>query len=309
VAVKVIIFYSWQSDLPNGTNRSFIQRALETAARDLPNDDSISVEPVVDRDTANTPGSPDIADTILKKIDAADIVVADVSIVNYGSSARPTPNPNVLIELGYALKSLGSARLILIQNTAFGGVETLPFDLRTKRVLGYNCPESSVERAPIRQRLQTSLRDALRTILAQAEPKASSGYPIELEIAYKNKKIRSERHDYELLVKMTNKGTKPISDWHVDVECPTRLLEPPGRLLEVRERSDSSRTFLRATLETHPGVIYPGDAKLVSIDYRIDHDLYWNWGNLSNEFITATAYVGGSIAASAEKKVWDLQIF
>jgi hypothetical protein len=97
--VKVTIFYSWQSDLPNGTNRSFIQKALETAAQDLRNDNSIAVEPVVDRDTANTPGSPDIADTILKKIDAADIVVADVSIINHGSKARPTPNPNVLIEM------------------------------------------------------------------------------------------------------------------------------------------------------------------------------------------------------------------
>src|SRR5262249_34765769 len=153
------------SDLPNGTNRSFIQKALETAAQDLRNDDSIAVEPVVDRDTANTPGSPDIADTILKKIDAADIVVADVSIINHRSKARPTPNPNVLIEIGYALKSLGSARLILSQNTAFGGVEALPFDLRTKRVLGYHCPESTIDRSPIRKHLQTSLRDAIRTIL------------------------------------------------------------------------------------------------------------------------------------------------
>ena len=29
-----IIFYSWQSDLPNSTNRGFIQAALEQAAKD-----------------------------------------------------------------------------------------------------------------------------------------------------------------------------------------------------------------------------------------------------------------------------------
>jgi hypothetical protein len=31
VAMRVTIFYSWQSDLPNNTNRGFIERALEKA--------------------------------------------------------------------------------------------------------------------------------------------------------------------------------------------------------------------------------------------------------------------------------------
>jgi hypothetical protein len=43
-------------------------------------------------------------------------VVADVTIVGRGNG-RPTPNPNVLIELGYALKSLGARRLILVQRS------------------------------------------------------------------------------------------------------------------------------------------------------------------------------------------------
>jgi hypothetical protein len=46
-----IIFYSWQSDLPNATNRSFIQRALENVAKSIKIDDTIDVEPVIDRDT------------------------------------------------------------------------------------------------------------------------------------------------------------------------------------------------------------------------------------------------------------------
>ena len=308
--MKVTIFYSWQSDLPNGTNRSLIQKALETAAGDLRNDDSIAVEPVVDRDTANIPGSPDIADTILRKIDAADIVVADVSIINQGSSARPTPNPNVLIELGYALKSLGSDRLILIQNTAFGDVDVLPFDLKRKRVLAYKCPEATIDRSPIRKHLQASLRDALRIILEQAEPKDDSKHPVELQIAYTDKKIQSERHDYLLLVKLTNKGTKPISEWHVDVQFPTPLLEPQRRLLEVPERNDSSHTFLRSTQITHPGLIYPGDTKVVmGIDYRIDNDLYTSRGDLFDHLITATAYVDGMVAASVKTPVREFQKF
>ena len=93
------VFYSWQSDLPNATNRGFIQKALENATKVIRDDGSIQVEPVVDRDTVGVPGAPDIASTILAKIEQSQVFVCDVSIINQGANSRPTPNPNVLIEL------------------------------------------------------------------------------------------------------------------------------------------------------------------------------------------------------------------
>lgn len=126
------VFYSWQSDLLNSTNRGFIQDALERAAKAICEDDSIKVEPVVDRDTAGVAGSPDIAATILDKIDACQVLVCDVSIINNPENARPTPNPNVLVELGYALGVLGWERILMVMNTAFGEPELLPFDLSKK---------------------------------------------------------------------------------------------------------------------------------------------------------------------------------
>ena len=75
------VFYSWQSDLPNNINRGFIEQALETAAKSIRNDDSIKIEPVVDRDTRGVPGAPDIAKTILEKIEQSQVFVCDVSIV------------------------------------------------------------------------------------------------------------------------------------------------------------------------------------------------------------------------------------
>ena len=80
------IFYSWQSDLPNSTNRRFIQQTLEEAAKALAKD--LTVEPVIDRDTQNVPGSPEIARTIFGKIAVADVVVADVSFIDPGSAGR-----------------------------------------------------------------------------------------------------------------------------------------------------------------------------------------------------------------------------
>src|SRR6266446_2290788 len=64
--VNARVFYSWQSDLPNATNRGFIEKALEEAAKSIRAEGSISVDPVIDRDTAGVPGSPDIASTILE---------------------------------------------------------------------------------------------------------------------------------------------------------------------------------------------------------------------------------------------------
>ena len=85
------VFYSWQSDLPNPINRGFIQDALERAAKAIRQDDSITVEPRIERDTDGVPGSPDIATTIFEKIDTSQVFACDVSIINTEGKARPTP--------------------------------------------------------------------------------------------------------------------------------------------------------------------------------------------------------------------------
>lgn len=171
-----IVFYSWQSDLPNASNRGLIQNALEAAAAAIAADDTVQIEPVVDRDTQGVPGAPDIASTIFAKITGADIVVADVSIVGRPEDGRPTPNPNVLIELGYALKALGHERVILVFNEAFGNIQELPFDLRMRRLVVYNMPAEVRERASGRRELQRKLDVAIRAGLGHVRP-VSVGAP------------------------------------------------------------------------------------------------------------------------------------
>jgi hypothetical protein len=165
--MRRIVFYSWQSDLPNSTNRGFIQRALESAATAIAGDDTVAVEPVIDRDTEGVVGSPDIASTIFAKIAAADVIVVDVSIINSATGGRPSPNPNVLIELGYALRALGYERVILVFNRAYGAIEDLPFDLRTRRILAYEVAEDAAGKSGIRSDLSKRLDTAIRAALAQ----------------------------------------------------------------------------------------------------------------------------------------------
>lgn len=180
--MKRTVFYSWQSDLPNSTNRGFIERVLENVAKSLGADGALGIEPVIDRDTAGVPGAPDIAGTILAKIDKADIFVCDVSIINSGDQGRLTPNPNVLIELGYAMRAMGPNRIVMVMNEAYGGLKELPFDLRSRRVLTFRLVKDAVEKAPVRQRLEEILERSIRAITemldkdlaANAEPVASS---------------------------------------------------------------------------------------------------------------------------------------
>ena len=160
------VFYSWQSDLPNPTNRGLIGEALETAAKNLTKDDTVSVDPVVDRDTKGTAGSPEIASTIFKKIEADQVFVADVSIINGETVARPTPNPNVLLELGYAARHLGWDRIVMVFNSAFGRIEDLPFDLRMRRVITFEASVGNKEARPAsRGDLAKNLERALRDII------------------------------------------------------------------------------------------------------------------------------------------------
>jgi len=166
--MELKIFYSWQSDLPNKTNRGFIGDALKKVAKDIHQDDSLQVEPVIDRDTQGVVGSPDIANTIFSKIKDCHVFVCDVSIINKDSDRRLTPNPNVLVELGYAVGVLGWERIVLVINTAFGSIESLPFDLRMRRVTNYELPESA-EKPNIRRELEGKLSAQLRSIVTTIE--------------------------------------------------------------------------------------------------------------------------------------------
>src|SRR6185369_17712340 len=108
---KSVIFYSWQSDSHDATNRSFIEKALENVVRKIRNDGSIRLDAVIDRDTAGVPGAVDIATTIFSKIGRADAFVADISLVTHytresDGEPRSAPNANVVAELGYAVAHL-----------------------------------------------------------------------------------------------------------------------------------------------------------------------------------------------------------
>jgi hypothetical protein len=136
--MELKIFYSWQSDLPKNQNLNFIETSIKDALKRLRQQKPISLDIKLDKATRNLAGSPDIAESIFSKIGNSSIFIADISIINKDyDGLRKTPNPNVLVELGYAARSIGWEKIICVYNTDFGNYNDLPFDLRNRRILDY----------------------------------------------------------------------------------------------------------------------------------------------------------------------------
>jgi hypothetical protein len=176
------IFFSWQADTLNSIGRNFVRKALEDACANIVGDASVDEayrDLEVDSDTQGIAGQPAIVETIFKKIDAAKVFVADMTFVAKRSDGGTSPNPNVLIEYGWALKSLTHQRIICVMNTARGkpSHDTLPFDLRHVRwPRCYELNETAPPeiRAEQRRALTAQLTKDIRACLdslSPAEPK------------------------------------------------------------------------------------------------------------------------------------------
>ena len=158
------VFYSWQSDTPRQVGKDFIRQALDIAVSSLEIDEAD--RPEVDQDTLGVLGSPPIAETILRKIRAADIIAADVTLTGTTPSGKRLINSNVAIEFGYAMGAHGDEVLIPIMNTYYGPQDDLPFDLKHRRwPVRFSLASDATN--PERQRALDRLVSELRDILAR----------------------------------------------------------------------------------------------------------------------------------------------
>lgn len=182
------VFWSWQSDIPGKIGRHFVRQALKQAIEAIKAEEMV-LEPSarelhLDHDRKNVPGSPDLAGTIFSKIDEASVFIADVTpiakaIENTTNPDKMVINPNVAIELGYALKSVGDTGVLMVLNRQFGNRGDLPFDLRHKAgPLEFNLsPEASKDEiAAELRRFVGDLKVALRPYIKKPLPKTHVGF-------------------------------------------------------------------------------------------------------------------------------------
>lgn len=160
----VKIFYSWQLSTLGKYNNYFIRDCLREAVREI--NQSIPIEEreqneniQIDSDTQGTSGSPHIFTTICDKINASTIFIVDVSLIS-----KKICNSNVMLELGYAIKTLGFENIIMVFNTALGSLDDLPFDLRSQRVSTYSFKAGDDKKQASRQ-LTSLLKTSITTVL------------------------------------------------------------------------------------------------------------------------------------------------
>jgi hypothetical protein len=148
----ISVFYSWQSDAPDKCNRRFIREALEAAVAEIGKDAEVLDAPRVESGMEGVPGTQEVAKTMFDKIDRSDLFLGDLTLVGSigpleeGKANKPTPNPNVMAELGYAAARMGWERIICVMNEHFGPRDGLPFDVRSKRhPIDYTLDPSAME--------------------------------------------------------------------------------------------------------------------------------------------------------------------
>ena len=174
------IFWSWQSDVSPSCCRNFIQSALAEAIKASGKDMGLedAERPGMDHATKDTAGMVDIAATIFEKISSAAIFVADVTPLTTLKRKKALPNPNVLVELGWALQKPGIERVIAVMNTAPNHkIEQMPFDIRQRRILTYKLSEDDDKktRKEVKKKLIGELTEAIKKNLgSHLETKAKT---------------------------------------------------------------------------------------------------------------------------------------
>ena len=181
------IFYSWQSDTERAINRDFIRKALEGAVQHLSEAGGVEDAPRVDSGMEGVAGSPDVAAVMFDKIRDAGIFVGDLTLVGNIATAsdhpKRVPNPNVLLELGYAAAMLGWGRVIGVMNEHFGSAMDQPFDVRNRRFpIRYRlAPDATADRDAQLKALTHTLQVALQTAV-DAEYRAATAAVSRLDV-------------------------------------------------------------------------------------------------------------------------------
>lgn len=210
------IFYSWQSDLPKENNLNAIRQSLRTAINEIEHEiEEVRLD--LDEATRNTSGSPNIPLTIFNKIDQCDIFICDLTTVNNGSGDnRKMPNPNVLIELGYAVASVGWERIIMLFNTNFGNFpQDLPFDIDRHRATKFTIKDKHDKLG--KSQLSAILRTAIDVVIKNSPLK-----PQELKELSPSEIKRKK--DIENLRKLLNHIHTPTIDKFID-EVPSIVIK------------------------------------------------------------------------------------
>ncbi len=146
VGQRFCVFWAWQNDFKPSRNQ--ISDALEWVTGQINKTDEPRFPVVITRATEPTDGAVHIDLQLLERIQEAAVFVGDVTpVVKYAK--RLYPNPNVLIEVGYALASKSADEIVLVEHLRDAadipgeaeGPLSFPFDIDHFKRLRYSEPK------------------------------------------------------------------------------------------------------------------------------------------------------------------------
>lgn len=230
------IFWSWQSDTPGEIGHYLVRDALKDAIAKLKLvediEDAVRDALHLDHDIKDVTGSPDLARTILEKIEKSEVVVADVTIVGSTEEGDRLINSNVAIELGYALHACTDERVVFVFNKHYGQYEELPFDLRHKggAVVFDLAPGTDRKGiASARNTLATELARKLKPFLQEPSRRKellSLRAIIDHRFERRHPMPSGGTDDvFQISVSVENDGKQTADDFRLDVEIPGEFVD------------------------------------------------------------------------------------
>lgn len=272
--MQIKIFYSWQSDTNPSFNRYFLEKCIKEALKRISNNHQYKLEFELDRDTQGNLGTVEITDTIFDKIRDAHIFICDITIINghlkdKDENLKLTPNPNVLLELGFAVSHVNWENTICFFNSFYSNVESLPFDLRNRRPYIYKLDEQSTKEKG--KSIAKKITEDLVTILTQMNPLKVEGQKEVLKEfyneSYQIRRIlnsRPERWIELLAFELFKSEVKKINELYSDIKenlvyRPTKVMNSTEFFIWTRESNeniiqllgifDKAKNFLPSTYE------------------------------------------------------------
>jgi len=233
------VFFSWQSDTPARVGRVFVRTALKEAIAQLKLaatlEEAERSPPAGQPEEDQAAGSPGQLKSILRKIDSAAALVADVTLTGQPlssvqsaatSTAKKFIDSDVAFELGHATHALGDRKLILVMNAHYGWHDDLPLDLRAPGgalvftlVPNASRPEIDVERKKFVTRLVS--------LLSQRVAAAPTGNAIGGNATQTNR--AAYYRSGEIIAQSNKAGPPQISySFASQMLCYLRLIPLPG---------------------------------------------------------------------------------
>lgn len=237
------VFFSFQMDTEDKYGKGFIQKAIEIAIQKLKDE---NIEVTLDFGFRKTPGTPLLIDEMLKKSTESDMVIVDLTFTSskewlqakkYNVLGRQlrllnkvgdkkSPNPNVLLETGYAWAKKGTYRTLAVMNDAFGTPEELPVDLKGFRWgITYNLDETNYDsRKEVRKELAKDLYNAIKDAI-----NAEASHQIEKWSPFKINQQLDRYHSYSYVLTPELEGiiTK-LRSFLINYKGPIRIAGVPG---------------------------------------------------------------------------------